>query len=151
MSTNMMEKIKVSRHAKNRLKQRLNVSSKDARKCACNAYVHGTTHKQTTGELHAYMNKAYLKNGKANNMRIYKNNLFLFSGYTLITVFTLPENLQQHKRPKKTVKKLTKHEKKCLNAQINTLERALKESISNPILAKKYQKDIKNLKTRMNK
>ena len=40
--------------------------------------------------LHRYLDSVYLSYGNANQMRIYGEALFIFSGSKLITVYALP-------------------------------------------------------------
>ena len=83
----------VTHHAKQRTKDRLGVSKKIADKIAKKALEHGITHAQATGRLKSYLDKLYLKHRRANNLRVYNRQVFLFTDNILITVINLPNNL----------------------------------------------------------
>jgi len=50
----------------------------------------GISHYEITGSLRRYIDSLYLRNKKANNIKIYNYNIFLFSDNILITVLNLP-------------------------------------------------------------
>lgn len=43
--------------------------------------------------LRKFLDKLYLSNGNANNMRVYHHHVYLFRGNKLITIIDLPQNL----------------------------------------------------------
>ncbi|MDD3029787.1 MAG: hypothetical protein PHS57_05865 [Alphaproteobacteria bacterium] len=60
-----------------------------------NAFDKGITHTQTSGSLKRYLDGLYLRERKANNIRIYGDKVFLFAGETLITVLRLPQKYKK--------------------------------------------------------
>jgi hypothetical protein len=86
-------KVKVTLHAKRRIRERLGVNKKSTVKSAVRALNDGISHNQLTGLLKKYIDKVYLKHRKANNIKIYGDKIYLFSNNTLITVLHLPPKL----------------------------------------------------------
>lgn len=81
-------------HAKKRAKQRLGLSEKAALRQAERALEHGLRHAECPKKLRGWMAERYRRGGgKANNMRVYGEHLFLFADDLLITVFRLPRDL----------------------------------------------------------
>lgn len=56
------------------------------------AFEKGLTHEEATGKLSRYITSLYFKNTNADNIRIYGDKVFIFSGTTLITVLNLPNS-----------------------------------------------------------
>ena len=50
----------------------------------------GLTHAETTGALHEWISNKYLKEQRANNIRIYGDKCYMFRGQDLITILTIP-------------------------------------------------------------
>lgn len=88
-----MEQVKMTNHSIQRTKDRLGLSKKIADKNAQKALEFGITHSETKGNLKKFLDKLYLSERKANNMRIYNHNVYCFDNKTLITVINLPSNL----------------------------------------------------------
>jgi len=86
-------KIALSEHAIKRIKQRLGIKRRAAKKTAQRAFDRGITLHNAKGELKWYLKKIYLNYGKADNIRVYGMHVFLFAEATLITVYHLPRNL----------------------------------------------------------
>ncbi len=53
----------------------------------------GVTHKECSGDLERWVTAKYLKYKKANNIRLYGKQCYIFKNDTLITVLRIPENL----------------------------------------------------------
>lgn len=51
---------------------------------------YGITHSEAKGGLCRYLDKLYLSNGNANNVRVYHRYVYLFRGNTLLTIIPLP-------------------------------------------------------------
>ena len=68
--------IEVSRHAERRLRERLGINRRAAKRLAEKAFYEGVRHKDTCGRLKKWMSGLYKKNRKANNMRIYGDFLY---------------------------------------------------------------------------
>ena len=83
--------MRVTRHAEKRTKLRLGIPKKSVMKNAEKALRYGLKHKETTGNLNRYITSLYLRYGTANNIRIYCDNVYIFQGTTLITLFPLPQ------------------------------------------------------------
>lgn len=83
----------ITNHSEKRIKERTGLSKKQSDKLALNALEHGITHREAKGNLKKYLDKLFLSHGKANNMRVYNQKVFLFDRNTLITVINLPTNL----------------------------------------------------------
>lgn len=84
----------VSVHAKQRMKERCGFNKKSQAKMAERAFNDGITHSQTKGMLNKWITSLYFKNQKANNIRIYGENAYIFCGETLVTVIPVPANLK---------------------------------------------------------
>jgi predicted HAD superfamily Cof-like phosphohydrolase len=87
--------VQVSHHAEQRIKDRIGVSKKIADKVAERALEKGITHSETTGRLRRLIDALYLKDRRANNIRIYAEKIYLFADNTLITVINLPNKYKK--------------------------------------------------------
>lgn len=85
--------VKVSRHAFQRIRERCGLNKKSAERLAQKAFDNGIRHGQTKGNLYKWVTAQYFKNENIDNLIIYGDNLYLFDGYTLVTVFRVPNNL----------------------------------------------------------
>lgn len=86
--------MKLTRHSIERGEERLNLSVQAFARTAKTALTLGITHSQTRGKLNRYINTLYLREQSANNIRIYGEHIYLFTGETLITVFNLPNDFK---------------------------------------------------------
>lgn len=77
-------------HSEQRIKDRLGLSKKIADKNAQKALDKGLTHAETKGSLRRFIDAIYLREKKANNIRIYNRKVYLFKDVVLITVLNLP-------------------------------------------------------------
>lgn len=87
---------KISNHAKNRMKQRAGVTTKNQKKISNRVYEKGIKYQETTGLLHEYINKVNKKNPQYVETRVYGDNLYIFKGRTLITVLDIPQHICKH-------------------------------------------------------
>lgn len=87
-----MEQVIITLHAYERAKDRLGLDKNQVNKIATKAFYQGMTHKQSSGKLKKYLDKLWLNYRRCNNVRIYKDNVFLFSNTTLVTIYPLPNN-----------------------------------------------------------
>lgn len=85
----------LTRHSQKRLKERCGCNKSAQLKLANNAFDKGITHAQTSGSLKRYLDGLYLRERKANTIRIYGDKVFLFGGETLITVLRLPQKYRR--------------------------------------------------------
>lgn len=90
--------IEITIHAYDRMKERLGWNKKAAARMAQKAYADGITHGETRGSLHRYLDSVYLSHFNADQMRIYGEALFIFSGSRLLTVYALPTKYRRKKR-----------------------------------------------------
>lgn len=86
----------ITSHAEKRLRKRVGLNKSSLQKIADKALKYGISHSETSGSLRRYIDKLYLSERNANNIRIYGEHVYLFRGNTLITVFGLPSKF--HKR-----------------------------------------------------
>lgn len=92
-----------SQHGNIRIRNRCGVPKKAVKKIVDEAFNNGITHAETAGSLNRYITALYFYDQSANNIRIYGNKVFIFSGIILITVLNLPSKY------KKTVDKIFKN------------------------------------------
>ena len=90
-----MKKLKITDHAKKRLVERIGINKRSTEKISEVAFREGLSHSDLTGILKKYIDKVYLKEKKANNIRIYGTNVYLFKNTTLITVLRLTSKLSK--------------------------------------------------------
>ena len=85
-----MDRVCTTKHSVDRTKDRVGLSKKLSEKNAQKAYELGIRHRDTRAGLRRYLDKLYLANGNANNMRVYHRFIYLFRGAKLITILPLP-------------------------------------------------------------
>lgn len=85
-----MSGINVTNHAKQRIKERTGINMKGVERSAENAMEKGLKHCELNGSLRKYVDGLYLREKKANNMRIYSQHVYMFRNDTLITIIPLP-------------------------------------------------------------
>lgn len=90
-----LKEVIITKHGKQRTKDRVGISKKLATKNATKAFEFGVTHAESKGSLRKYFDKLYLIHNRANNVRIYNRNVYIFNGSKLITVLPLPQNLSK--------------------------------------------------------
>lgn len=88
----------VTRHGEKRIRKRIGLPKKTVQRLADAALVEGSRHSDFAGSFRKYLDAVYLEHRNANNMRVYRGNLFLFNGSTLITCWVLP-NRFRHTKP----------------------------------------------------
>lgn len=86
-------KIEITRHAEQRMRERLGINKKSIERIAQRAFDEGIKHSETKGNLNKWVTSVYFKNESANNIRIYGNTLFIFDDNKLVTVYYIPRNL----------------------------------------------------------
>lgn len=87
--------MEISRHAKKRMKERCGFNKKSQGRMALKAFEEGIPHAQTKGRLNKWITSLYFNNEKANNIRIYGDNAYIFCGGTLVTVIPVPADLRK--------------------------------------------------------
>ena len=85
----------VTDHAYHMAKERLSMNRVSFEKLSEKAYLLGVNHSEVAGNLKRYIDKKFLSQRSANNIRIYGENIFIFSKQTLITVYQIPLNLKK--------------------------------------------------------
>lgn len=85
----------VTTHAKRRLKERCGVNKNSALKMAERAFTKGISFENASTDLKKYISSVYLCHEKScNNIRIYGNMVYIFDNQTLITVYPIPEYIE---------------------------------------------------------
>lgn len=88
--------ILITEHAYDRAKERLSMNQVSFTKLSEKAFSDGMTHSESAGNLKKFIDKLVLSHNKAaSNIRIYGENVFLFSGNILKTVYQVPPNLKK--------------------------------------------------------
>lgn len=95
--------MEVSRHANQRIRERVGVGKSTVDKVAAKALERGVPHNKTKGRLNKWITEQYFYNERANNIRIYGEKAYIFRFEKLITVVPLPRDLA--KDLKKMIKK----------------------------------------------
>ena len=85
-----MPEVELTEHSVRRTKDRVGLSKKIADKNAQKALEFGIKHSEFKGGLRRYLDKLYLSNGNANNVRVYHRYVYLFRNNCLITIMNLP-------------------------------------------------------------
>ena len=85
--------MRVSKHAKERSKQRNGWNEKTTERMVQKVLEKGIPHRQTKGRLNKWVTSLYFKNADANNIRLYGDKAYIFHNETLITVLQIPANL----------------------------------------------------------
>ncbi len=85
---------RISKHGLKRIEERLGASKDAAKKNISKAFKHGVTHKEAKGALKKWLDKKYLSYPQSTNLRVFRGNLYVFYYDTLITVFSIPENIK---------------------------------------------------------
>ena len=80
----------VTDHARDRTKERVGLPKRVVEKNAEKAFDEGLKHSDLSGSIKRFVDGLYLQYGKANNIRIYCGNVYLFRNNVLVTVMPLP-------------------------------------------------------------
>lgn len=87
-----MENCIITKHSKERCKERLGLSKSCINKKAHKALKHGIHYYDASGSLKRYMGYLYESHYRdANNIIIYNRDVFIFKGSILITIFHVPK------------------------------------------------------------
>lgn len=84
-------KVIVTKHAYDRAKERFKWNTKTVNKMALKALKEGTEHHETKGKFKKYISSLWARNEVCNNIRIYGENLYLFTDNILITLYRCPQ------------------------------------------------------------
>ena len=85
--------MKLTNHSKERMKERCGFNKKSLDRMAEKAFYEGIAHAQTKGRLKKWVDKLYLTNRNANNIRLYGDKAYIFCNEVLVTVIQIPCNL----------------------------------------------------------
>jgi hypothetical protein len=88
--------INVTNHAFDRAKERLSLNANALTRLAEKAFTSGLKHSDMKGKLEKYITKLWFMHKSADNIRVYGENVFVFIGNTLITVYQLPNELRKY-------------------------------------------------------
>ena len=83
----------VTEHAYTRAKERLKWKKATLDRMADKAYKEGLSHKEANGRIKHYLNGIYYNDTRLNNIRVHGENVFLFNGSRLVTIYRLPNDL----------------------------------------------------------
>ena len=86
----------VTNHAKHRMRERAGITKGKALSMSRRIIDTGITHAEAKGDLKKLMDGIYLAKLSANNMRYYGGALYIFSGYILITVFNVTDDINKN-------------------------------------------------------
>lgn len=90
--------MKLTRHGKKRVKERMGVSKKSSERQFKLALERGYTYEQTKGELKRWITVASLKSDSPKTCIVYNNHLFITdNSKILITVIKIPNELNNAK------------------------------------------------------
>lgn len=99
--------VTVTRHAKQRVRERVGIPARAVQRYAETAYKDGLRHSELTGGLLRYIDGVYLSKRKANDIRVYGEYAFLFQDTILITIINIPN---RYKRAARQLQKGTRNE-----------------------------------------
>lgn len=76
------------------MKERCGLNKSSFDRIAEKAYREGISHKETKGNLNKWVTSLYFYDETANNIKLYGDKAYLFKGDKLITVLSIPHDLQ---------------------------------------------------------
>lgn len=85
--------VNVSDHAARRLRERCGLNKKSIQRIADKAFTEGIKHSETKGQLNKWVTSLFFYDRTANNIRLYGDKAYIFTGSTLITVVQIPTDL----------------------------------------------------------
>ena len=88
--------VTVSKHAKKRLKERCGLNKRSIQRMADKAFIDGVRHSDTRGRLNKWITSLYFYNKTADNIRLYGDKVYIFTGNTLVTVIQIPPKLLKY-------------------------------------------------------
>ena len=103
--------VRVSKHAKQRLKERCGLNKKAVQRMAETAFEKGVRQEETCGQLNKWFTTLFFVNSAANNIRIYGNFAYIFCDNTLVTVLSVPKRLQKQVQSQNNKKKMQQDNK----------------------------------------
>lgn len=89
--------LKTTEHARIRLKERNGIPKSAIVRMTERVYTNGIKREDTKGRLRIYLDEQYDKNGGfGDELRVYGDYLYVFHEQTLITVFTVPQDIRKY-------------------------------------------------------
>lgn len=87
--------MRVSRHAKDRIKERVGIPKKSSDRLVQKVLEKGVERRQTKGRLNKWLTSKYYNNPRYNETRIYVygDKAYIFANNTLITVIQIPQDI----------------------------------------------------------
>lgn len=85
----------VTWHGKNRLKQRVGIPKRASQKQTQRAFEKGISLAETVGSFRNYLDGIYLREGVANNIRVWNGSVYIFKDERLLTVYALPSRFRK--------------------------------------------------------
>ena len=89
-------RVYITKHAEQRLKERVGLSKKALQRAADTAFEKGIRHNETIGDLNKWVTSKFFQNTNANNIRLYNDKAWIFAGDRLITVIQIPASLKRN-------------------------------------------------------
>lgn len=90
----MTAEVVITRHARQRMRERLGLPKRAVQRHAQRAYDEGLHHGGVSGAAGRYLDALYFKNRCANDLRVYGEFVFVFANGVLITVHEIPNRLK---------------------------------------------------------
>lgn len=84
----------ITEHAFLRARERLGLSRKATERMALRAFEAGLVHADTAGGLRLYLDVVFHSHGKADNLRVHGEAIWVFCGQALLTVLHLPREFR---------------------------------------------------------
>ena len=88
--------LRITNHAEDRGRERFSLSRNSIERVAQRALSGGVPREATRGQLRRYLDALWQQHRTADNIRLYGEYLFLFSGNVLITAWHLPASYRRH-------------------------------------------------------
>lgn len=86
-------KMKITRHARRRLKSRLGIDGPAVERIAAAAWKDGQRQEDLRGEIRNYVRRKR-ESHRCGNLRVYRGHIYVFVGNVLVTVYWIPEKLK---------------------------------------------------------
>jgi hypothetical protein len=88
--------VHITVHARDRARERFSMEEQSLARLAERAWYMGISLRQSKGRLRRYFDTLWESYGKADNIRLYGQYVFIFSGQVLLTLWHLPVEYRKH-------------------------------------------------------
>ena len=88
--------VHITEHAQERARERFSMSEKSLARIAERAWYMGLSRRQSKGRLRRYFDDCWESYETADNIRLYGQYVFIFSGQVLLTLWHLPVAYRKH-------------------------------------------------------